>query len=121
MPVPRQTVEQMIFESRYGRRFTQDSPVLPDVWIGYGYAPDESLDLLLTPDRNVSPGQLARIVAERLGATLSPRLHGIAYNQSTVAVRLHFHELVRIVLPLSEWWSSMIEVDPIVRTGIGSS
>jgi hypothetical protein len=31
------------------RRFTQDSPVLPDVWIHYGLEPKEPLDLLLTP------------------------------------------------------------------------
>lgn len=37
----------------YGRgpakRFTQDSPVMPDVWLAYGECPTERIDLLLTP------------------------------------------------------------------------
>ena len=32
----------------------------------------------------------------------------IAYNQSTVAARLWFDELVRVVLPMSHWWQTRI-------------
>jgi hypothetical protein len=35
-------IEELIFgEVRY-RRFTQDSPVMPDVWIAFGKAPAEA-------------------------------------------------------------------------------
>ena len=34
-----------------GRRFTQDSPVLPDVWLEFGLHPRAARDLLLTPRR----------------------------------------------------------------------
>jgi len=32
-----------------GRRFTQDSPVLPDVWFAYAGALDKAHGLLITP------------------------------------------------------------------------
>lgn len=98
----RQLVEKLMFGSGSVRRFTQDSPVLPDVWIAYFGAKkgEQQLELLLTPDREWTPGQLAKEVRDRLPKTP----HGIAYNASTVAVRLTFEELVCKVLPLTKWW-----------------
>ncbi len=40
------------------RRFAQDSPVMPDVWIHYGLQPYKRQDLLLTPMLDRSPGKL---------------------------------------------------------------
>ena len=34
--------------------------------------------------------------------------HDIAYNQATVVVRLWFDQLVRVILPLSAWWTSKV-------------
>jgi serine protease AprX len=101
------------------RRFTQDSPVMPDVWLAYGESPKGRLDLLLTPHYRSSAGELARRVRERLEIERQSA-HWLAfhpgeseeidvvYNQSTVAARLSFDELVRAVLPLSGWWQTAI-------------
>jgi len=109
-----------MFHGAASRRFTQDSPVLPDVWLRFaetlaaGRA--RRLDLLLTPHRDASAPALAAELRRRLhderqsphwlawhdgapdGAT------DLAYHQSTVVARLSFSELVRVALPLSRWW-----------------
>ena len=40
----------------------------------------------------------------------------MAYNEATVAVRLTFRELVRIVLPMSGWWCKRPETSGILRS-----
>ena len=132
----REEVVKIIYD-RSGpiQRFTQDSPVLPDVWIAFAERPQEPHDVLLTPyqsalafsgdhartvDRPLTPGSLAQVLKQRLASeSRTSRWRewkrdrkeskpDIAYNQSTVAVRLWFDELVRVVLPLSHWWSIRI-------------
>lgn len=49
MRVDPQQLEKAIFLGRGVERFTQDSPVLPDVWAEYGQRPNEKIDLLLNP------------------------------------------------------------------------
>jgi serine protease AprX len=113
-----------------GRRFTQDSPVLPDVWLEYALDPREAKDLLLTPYTyggvRTAPGELAKVVRERLEADRAPRgAHkptgkgtamqagpalgiGTSFNQSTVVARMTFREMCRCVLPLSKWWTDRV-------------
>jgi serine protease AprX len=122
MQLEREWVEDLIFGTELLRRFTQDSPVLPDVWLGYANNLDQQLDLLLTPHLGVNAGDLSqklreRLSAERLtehwrtrhgkvgGPETSPR---IAYNQANVVVRLWFDELIRVVLPLSSWFNDQV-------------
>ena len=121
------------------QRFTQDSPVLADVWIGYAENPEEPQDLLLTPYQSTlalpaagsttsemtlfTPGKLAKELRERLVAerkldrwkkwTRVKRdpTPDIAYNQSTVAARIWFDELVRVVLPMSHWYATVISTE----------
>jgi hypothetical protein len=113
----RRQLEDLIFRKAPLRRFTQDSPILPDVWFEYGRDPDVKVDLLLTPVRDSSPGEVFKAVRRRLdaerktahwrdshgGEPQSANLASLAYSQSTVAVRLWFDELVRVVIPLSAW------------------
>src|SRR5919109_1395170 len=65
------------------QRFTQDCPVLADVWIAYAENPEEPQDVLLTPYQSTlaaagessiasekalfTPGKLAKELRERLG------------------------------------------------------
>ncbi len=120
MKLEREWVEELIFGGDQSRRFTQDSPVLPDVWIRYTDDPARRIDLLLTPYRDVSTGRLSMVLDRRLKeerttdgwqerhaneARISP---DIAYNRATVAACLGFDELVRVVLPLSDWWKKTI-------------
>ena len=111
----REQVEELIFGTERVRRFTQDSPILPDVWIEYSRDPAQPLDLLLTPRRETTPAALSRTLRERLDRERRTdhwqRLHGhaagpsrMAYNESNVVARLWFDELVRAALPLSTWW-----------------
>ena len=112
-------MRSILYEQGLDSRFTQDSPVLPDVWMEYAANPDARVDLLLTPYQerssiSLSPGTLARELSVRLKDDVAPKqpelsaenTHEIAINQTTVAVRLSFAEMVRVVLPLSSWWHS---------------
>ena len=119
------------------RRFTQDSPVLPDVWIEYAKGPDEeeerltgpagtkdpfpSVKLLLTPWRESFAGDVhlalrQRIASERKTSQWRALGHDpkaparIIYNQSTVAATLYFEDLVRAVLPMTGWWHQLDEL-----------
>jgi serine protease AprX len=115
MPIKlnRVTLEDLIFGLAARRRFTQDSPILPDVWIAFGAAPDSAVPLLLTPHRDTSPVALHMLLRDRLAAwrkkhpavTQPP---AIASNASTVAATLTFEELVQVVLPLSGWWTTHV-------------
>lgn len=124
-------VEQLMFGAGKARRFTQDSPVLPDVWLEYATDPEERdermtargagahppLDLLLTPYRDTPAGQVRRQVHERVTRerkdAVAKRFHRnpqrprIIYNQSTVLATLYFEDLVRGVLPLTDWWKRL--------------
>ena len=121
-PLTREQVDALMYGSRFNPRFTQDSPVLPDVWIKYAEEPNVAHELLLTPFQDpitgsVSAGQLSRALKACL-ARPEARLDGdgkssgrtsVAYNQATVVARLTFDELVRVVIPLSFWWHRLGE------------
>jgi serine protease AprX len=120
--IQREDLEKLIYGHGGARRFTQDSPILPDVWVEFGKNPGAKVDLLLNPHFGASPGTAAKVVEERLnGEQQSDRAQhflcadessaDIAYNQSTVVVRLCFHELLRVVLPLTAWWNKYIWAD----------
>ncbi|HEX8100217.1 MAG TPA: S8 family serine peptidase [Actinomycetota bacterium] len=129
----RSLMEQLMFGTGRVRRFTQDSPVLPDVWLEYAKEPDDEerltgttdqrdpfppVKLLLTPYREASAGDVRRELRDRLrternteewkafghAPELLPR---VAYNQSTVAATLYFEDLIRIVLPMTDWWARL--------------
>jgi hypothetical protein len=92
-----------IFGTGQLQRFTQDSPVMPDVWIAYGDDPEQRLDLLLEPHRAASAGLLARAL-KGVHETGSRAEMELAYNQAYVAAGLTFQEMVTGALPLSQWW-----------------
>ena len=131
--------EELIFRSMGSHRFTQDSPILPDVWLAYGLEPRKRHELLLTPHSGAQPHELARKLREQLriereetpvSTAKDPfktprretdkaregRLHSqhlaiwgevparVAFHRTAVVADLAFHELIRIVLPMSGWW-----------------
>ena len=93
-----------IFGTEQLKRFTQDSPVTPDVWLQYGGEPNTAIDLLLGPHEGATTGELAQAVLEADHSPTSPGPIELAYHGSHVAVRLTFEQMLRSVLPLSEWW-----------------
>ena len=107
-------LEQLIFGSRPGRRFTQDSPVMPDVWLAYGVDRANPADLLLTPHAGASEAELAAELHRRVGAGVgiaAPEREGearIPHSETYVVAELSFEELVTAALPLSRWWTEGI-------------
>ena len=49
------------------RRYTQDSPVMPDVWMAFGREADKQLDLLLEPHREAGAAALALALKDAEG------------------------------------------------------
>jgi subtilisin family serine protease len=123
-------VEKLMFGTGRARRFTQDSPVLPDVWLAYAGAMEEdnvlrsergALELLLTPYRDAPPG----VVRNELLARLPKKSARVIYNQTTVMTDLHFEELVKAVLPMTKWWSRLGDIamlqDPKVQQRVAKA
>ena len=119
----RQDLEELFYGRRdHERRFTQDFPVLPDVW--FAYARDESedwhkndrLSLLLTPHNTTDAPCLAQALRARVEAGPStgtkPR---ILCNESVVLAEFSFLDLLRVALPLSDWWQRVIA--PVIPPG----
>jgi subtilisin family serine protease len=130
----REFFEQLVYHSA-SRRFTQQSPVMPDVWIRFGMQPGRQHELLMVPDWNHTTAELASAMKARVaaddgfqGATAyrqqgaetdsttsrgegspgAPRPVAIAHNQNVVVATLWFDQLVRSVLPLSGWWQRSV-------------
>src|SRR5512134_820814 len=60
-PLSRALIERVLLGADgAGQRFTQDGPVLPEVWVAYAAAPLRRIALLFTPYDEVPAGQLAR-------------------------------------------------------------
>jgi serine protease AprX len=118
----RRQMETLIYGRQGTLRFTQDTPILPDVWLKYAEDPGGQHELLITPHDDARfgttrAGELAKTLKERLArddarqpptaATARGPGAQVAYNQTTVVARLWFDELIRVVLPLSAWWYRM--------------
>ncbi len=117
MQLARELVEYLIYGADATHRYTQDSPVLADVWIAYGIQPGEAQDLLLTPRFGATAGKVSvhlrtRLTQQRAAPARGwlrslggqPDKPGVAYNQVYVVGRTYYDELLRVVLPLTTWW-----------------
>ena len=115
----RKQIEQIFYgQPDQQRRFTQDFPVLPDVWIAYGTAPDQRFELLLTPHSRSDAATAAQALRERLKAEQAVDLGEISwkaahagdqrarilFNESVVLAKFSFWELMRVAMPLTDWW-----------------
>jgi serine protease AprX len=127
----RDQIEELFYgKPEHQRRFTQDFPILPDVWIEYGQAPGKRVEVLLTPHNESDAPTMARALRERLEAdsgaaggrakkkakpkqpreaapddTGRPR---VLFNESVVLASLTFRELLRDALPLTNWWKRVV-------------
>lgn len=112
MGLPRRCLEAIIYGTGGGRRFTQDSPILPDVWIRFGQDPEACLDLLITPRHGTAACEVASTLRSRLEETgaseKGQRDHELAYTPAHVAVKLGFRELIQVVLPMTPWWQNKV-------------
>src|SRR4051794_37725894 len=104
-------LRRFVFQTFGRARRTQDSPVVPDVWLRYIVLTDadtearlnsksparDKLDLLLTPWSGSTPGQIAKSLRERLSEDRSKTAQ-IAQSTSRVVARVDFITLVRDVV-----------------------
>ena len=127
------TLRRFVFQTFGRARRTQDTPVMPDVWLRYiriaekvatgigGRKSPDVVDLLLTPWSGVRPGEIAKRLRERLapsGAGKQSRATGqdhwlaaarIALSDSRVVACANFETLVRHIVPLSGWWKNLFK------------
>jgi hypothetical protein len=105
----RALVELLLLGPTNDRRQLQDSPVLGDVWIAYAMKPSEPIDLLITPHKTSPAGPVADRIARQIGDLKLKREKDqradVAYLQGLVAARLFFEELLRVVVPMTQWWN----------------
>jgi hypothetical protein len=118
----RDAVKRLLYGAPGMNRFTQDSPVLLDVWNGFAEQPAEAwsdgrpgkpLDLLIEPfgdepahavadaiDRRVQAFRTHRGETERPDADVSD-------VPGTVAACLHLDEVTNVILPITPWWQDL--------------
>ena len=106
-------IKSILYGGASGERFTQNSPVLLDVWQHFCEEPSGTLDVLITPHKDVQ----AHHVADRLdlGVRIS-RDHyknerrgeeaDIADVPGVVVAKLYLDEIVNFILPNTRWWRS---------------
>lgn len=120
----RRQIEEMFYgKPEQQRRFTQDFPVLPDVWIEYGQNPNARQELLLTPHNRSDASVLTQALRERLKAERDVKVDGqpywdtahvdlgrprILFNESVVLASFTFWELIRVAMPLTDWWKRVV-------------
>lgn len=105
----RALVELILLGPMNDRRQLQESPVLGDVWVAFAANPAVPMDLLITPFKDQPAGPVATLIAKRIAALkLEKRAKGqeaqVAYLQGLVAARLFFREVLRVIVPMTDWW-----------------
>jgi serine protease AprX len=109
----KELIEDLIFNRSPDNiiRFTQDSPIYPDVWMEYFMStqPIDTLrvDLILTPHKDATTTELYAQILKIIGVSNIGVL-AIASSTDTVVAKLTLHELVTLLLPLTKWWKKYI-------------
>jgi hypothetical protein len=101
--ISRVVVKEILYGAEQ-TRFTQDSGIMPEVWIRFAAEPNDKQDLIITPYKERTAAEFA----QKLAHLLPPgRDRGLAYAEGRAVVRLSFQELILYVLPLSIWWQEV--------------
>jgi serine protease AprX len=111
-------LRRFVFQTFGRARRTQDSSVMPDVWLRYIRVAERiarrrpverPVDLLLTPWSGTRAGEIAHQLRTRLQSSKTGQVgHArIAMSDSRVVVCAGFHRLVRDVVPLTGWWRDL--------------
>ena len=101
--IPAELVEHILLGPADDRRVLQDSPLLGDVRAAYALDPGVVQDVLITPHKNTTAAAVAAKIREQ--PTDKGKRAKIAYLQGIVGARLYFDEVLRTVVPLTQWWS----------------
>jgi subtilisin family serine protease len=114
------TLRHFVFQTFGRARRTQDSPIMPDVWMRYirlaediarakiagGKAPSCGLDLLLTPWSGTRPGEIASLLRARLSPE-HQKTARIAQSTTRVVAHVEFLTLVNVIVPMTGWWQQL--------------
>lgn len=103
-------VETILFGSGHVRRYTQDLPVLFDVWVEYLRDPGARQSMLLEPWGDTAPFKVAAAIG---GAPLKP-----IFNRTFVELEASFDELIKRLLPLTPWYRDAL--GPLKKGATGS-
>jgi hypothetical protein len=117
LTIPGTLVDLILLGPADDRRQLQDSPILGDVWLAYATDPAGIQDVLVTPHKTVTAARVANEIAGRLRRTRvdpAKRSH-VAYLQGLVAARVYSDELLRVIVPLTQWWH-----DHAIRTSVAA-
>jgi subtilisin family serine protease len=106
-PIPPDLAEYLLLGPTDDRRVLQDSPLLGDVWAAYAADPGSIQDLLITPHKDATAAEVAGRISDALKMR-KPERKGdrakVAYLQGIVGARMYFDEVLRILVPLTQWW-----------------
>lgn len=95
-------VNDILFGTGEKRRYSQDTPILPDVWHRIAANPAAPLDLLISPRQSYSAVEVLMELVDRLSQAEVEKA-APAPLQSFVAIRLDFAQIIAHLLPLTEW------------------
>jgi len=112
-------MEKLIFMKFHPTtRFTQDSPVYPDVWMEYfrhaGQLGEYRMDLILTPHKKSTAAELLKVLSDKVMATQKQEMNwnwNMATTGESVVASLSFAELVGLALPLTHWWQHYLWIE----------
>ena len=99
-------VNRILYGCGDRQRFTQETPILVEVWQRYAADPGIAQDLLITPQRSTSAVALLRdlITPEKDDDKQALRKSArFAPLQSFLAAKLTFREVIHYLLPRTEW------------------
>ena len=107
LSIPAPLVDLVLLGPVDDRRQLQDSPILGDVWMAYAADPSSVQDLLMTPHKRSTAGIVASEIDTRLHDSKVARegSHQIAYLQGLVAAQLDLAELLKVIVPMTHWWT----------------
>jgi serine protease AprX len=115
----RETLMRFIHKTFGHDRFTQDSPVRPDVWMAYweraaeGGHRSDTVDVIISPRDGMEPGKVAWLMEQLLtdsGKITVQQLRAeslLAYSRTTVQAMLTFDQLLTGVIPITQWWTTV--------------
>ncbi len=95
-------VNRILFDNGPRQRFTQETPILPEVWYHLADEPDARHDLLITPLNTVPAHHLLLQLLDLLKPKAAIAASPVALR-GFVAIRLTFDEVIDYVLPRTEW------------------
>jgi serine protease AprX len=116
--LPAELVEHILLGPTDDRRVLQDSPLLGDVWAAFALDSGVAQDVLITPHKDTTAASVARAIPKALKVRARERRletdptpaerevvkPKVAYLQGLVGARLYFDEVLRILVPWTQWW-----------------